>query len=157
MSHGLPDYMVAYLAQREAQRAAAIAEFLDGLTEYERGLFHDAAVMGYVRGSMHPAGERIPKGTAVVAEVVDACFAHRDLYPTVNADFVDRRTTVEYFVQCEQPDGSWEQASSMVTDPKTAVERREAKRRQFPDFACRVARRITRVIVQAELVEEPES
>ena len=151
----LPEQLLAYFAKREQQRAAAVDEFLASLTEYERGLFHDAAVMGYVRGSMHPRGEDIPLNKAIVADIVNSCFAHSDLYPFVNAEFEDRRTTVEYFVQCQQPDGSWEQVDGATTDPEAAIERRQTKRRLLPDIPSRLARRTTRVIVEAERTEDP--
>lgn len=154
MPDDLPEQLLSYFAQRQAQRAEAVDTFLAGLTDYERGLFYDAAVMGYVRGSMHPRDEEIPLNKAIVADVVNACFAHSDLYPAVNADFEDRRTTVEYFIQGQQPDGTWEQASGTTTDPKAAVERRDAKRRTFPDFEFRIARRTTCVIVEAERTPE---
>lgn len=156
MPDALPEQLLTYFATRQAQRAEAVDTFLAGLTDYERGLFHDAAVMGYVRGSMHPRDAEIPLNKAIVADVVNACFAHsqRHLYPAVNADFEDRRTTVEYFVQCQQPDGSWEQASSTTTDVKFAVDRLAARRRMQPEFVCRLARRTTRVIVEAERTPE---
>ncbi|GAA0637505.1 hypothetical protein GCM10009535_12380 [Streptomyces thermocarboxydovorans] len=84
-AHGLPDYLVAYLAQRDAQRANAVADVLGALTDRERALIKDAAVMGYVRGRMHPDSEAHPKDSAVLAEVIDACLAHPDLYPAVAA------------------------------------------------------------------------
>ena len=46
----------------------------------------------------------------------------------------DRRETVEYFVQCQQPDGAWEQASSTAADLDFATERLAARRRMRP--AC---------------------
>ena len=153
----ISEQLLAYFAVREQQRAAAVDAFLDGLTDYERGLFYDAAVMGYVRGSLHPRGEDIPLNKPIVADVVNACFAHSDLYPAVNAEFEDRTTTVEYFVQCQQPDGSWSQSSSTTTDPEAVVKWRAAKRRDLPDFVFRVARRTTRVIVEAERTEEQPS
>jgi hypothetical protein len=39
--------------------------------------------MGYVRGSMHPKNEEIPLNKAILADVVNACFAFPDLYPAV--------------------------------------------------------------------------
>jgi hypothetical protein len=72
-----------YFTNRQATRAARVRAFLDSLTARERALFRDAAVMGYVRGTMHPKDERIPKSREVLAEVVDACFALPDLYPAV--------------------------------------------------------------------------
>ncbi|MGW8326516.1 hypothetical protein ACWGLE_01270 [Streptomyces sp. NPDC055897] len=83
MSDTTPEWLPAYFEQRARARAAAVAEVLDGLTERERGLVHDAAVMGYVRGSMQPRGAEIPKDSAIVADMVNACLAHADLYPTL--------------------------------------------------------------------------
>lgn len=85
MSHGLPDFMVNYLAERDAQRASAVDDFLARPTPRERALFHDAAVMGYVQGLMRDRSEGCPKDSQVMAPVVDACFAFPDLYPAVNA------------------------------------------------------------------------
>lgn len=84
-AHGLPSYLVEYLAQRDAQRADAVADVLGSLTDRERALVKDAAVMGYVRGRMRPQSEAHPKDSAVLAEVIDACLAHPDLYPAVAA------------------------------------------------------------------------
>ncbi|MGA4867476.1 hypothetical protein ACPB9J_33115 [Streptomyces lavendulocolor] len=81
----LPAPLLAYLEQRDAARADAVRTFLTALTDRERALIRDAAVMGYVRGRMHPAGEEHPKDSAVLVEVVDACLAFPDLYPAVNA------------------------------------------------------------------------
>jgi hypothetical protein len=150
----IPEPLLAYFATREKQRTEAVDAFLAGLTDYERGLFCDGAVMGYVRGSMHPRGEEIPLNKPIIADVVNACFAHSDLYPAVNAHFEDRRATVEYFVQGQQPDGSWEQCSSTSTDAEFVVERLAARRRMQPEVVFRLARRTTRVIVEAERTEE---
>lgn len=81
----LPAPLIAYLADRDAERADRVRDFLASLTDYERGLVHDTAVMGYVQGLMRDREEGCPKDWAVMALVVDACFAHPDLYPTVNA------------------------------------------------------------------------
>jgi hypothetical protein len=54
----------------------------------------------------------------------------------------DREIT-EYFVQSQQPDGSWEQASSTTTELDFAVRRLIARRRMQPDLVCRLARRTT--------------
>lgn len=77
------DELLAYLAQRDADRLNAAAELFAGLTERERGLVHDAAVMGYVQGTRHPHDERIPKDRQIVAVVVQECMAFADLYPTL--------------------------------------------------------------------------
>ncbi|MFD7868007.1 hypothetical protein [Streptomyces sp. NPDC059783] len=81
----LPPEYIAYLAARDAQRADAVTAVLGELTPRERHLVHDAAVMGYVRGRMHPKGEPMPKDSVIVAEVIDACLALPDLYPGTHA------------------------------------------------------------------------
>jgi len=85
MSDTLPEPLLTYFAQREAARADAVTAFLASLTPRERGLFHDAAVMGYVQGLMRDRSEGCPKDSQVMALVVDACLAFPDLYPTVSA------------------------------------------------------------------------
>jgi hypothetical protein len=142
--------MLAYFAEREQQRAAAVDTFLASLTDYERGLVHDAAVMGYVQGLMRDRSEGVPKDSQVMALVVDACLAMPDKYPTVSAEFEERSATVEYFVQCQQPDGSWSQCSSKSPAADFIVQQREAHRRARPEFEFRLARRATRVITEAE-------
>ena len=85
MAVDLPASLIAYLVSRDAARADAVNNLLERLTPRERALVRDAAVMGYVRGRMHPQDEKHPKDGAVLAEVVDACLAFPDLYPAVNA------------------------------------------------------------------------
>lgn len=154
MPNALPDFLVDYLAPRAVQRAEAVDTFLDSLTERERDLFRDAAVMGYVRGSLHPRDEEIPLNKAIVAEVVSACFAFPDLYPAVNADYEEQCQTIEYFVQGQQPDGTWEQCSSSSTDLEFVIQRLAARRRAQPEFDYRIARRTTTVLVEAQLPAE---
>jgi hypothetical protein len=86
MANALPEYLVTYLMEREASRADAVTAVLTTLTDRERALTKDAAVMGYVRGMTHPKGEPIPRDGEILAEVIDACLAHPDLYPAVRAD-----------------------------------------------------------------------
>lgn len=80
----LPAALITYLAHREQQRAEAVDATLASLTERERRLIREAAVMGYVRGRMHPEGQDQPKDSTVLAEVVDACLAMPDLYPVIS-------------------------------------------------------------------------
>lgn len=86
MTHtpAIPEPLLAYFAQREAARADVVLTFLASLTERERRLMREAAVMGFVRGRMHPDSEAHPKDSAVLAEVIDACLALPDLYPVIN-------------------------------------------------------------------------
>jgi hypothetical protein len=79
----IPGWLVSYMDQRATARTSAVNEVLEGLTDRERGLVHDAAVMGYVRGSLHPKGEEIPRDAGIVADVAHACLAHADRYPTL--------------------------------------------------------------------------
>ena len=140
--------LMTYLADRDAERADRARDFLASLTDRERGLIHDAAVMGYVQGLMRDREEGCPKDSQTVALVIDACFAFPDLYPTVNAEVEDHRQTVEYLVQSQQPDGTWEQSSSTSTDPEFIVERLAARRRMHPDFERRIVRRTTTVVIE---------
>jgi len=90
MSVEFDERLAAYFALRQQQRADAVAAVVGAMNPRERRLVREAAVMGYVRGSM--AGEvagrqgvfktKIPPDSAVVAEVVDACLSMPDLYPT---------------------------------------------------------------------------
>lgn len=79
----LPPELVTYFAAREAARAEAVNAFLASLTERERRLMTEAAVMAYVHGCQHPQGAEHPKDSAVLAGVIDACLAMPDLYPTI--------------------------------------------------------------------------
>ena len=80
----LPAQLLAYFAEREQQRANDVAATLACLTERERRLIREAAVMGYVQGQRHPAGESHPKDRAVMSLVVGECLAFPDLYPVIS-------------------------------------------------------------------------
>ncbi|MFE6785147.1 hypothetical protein ACFVFF_23110 [Streptomyces sp. NPDC057680] len=81
----IPDFLLQHLVDREAERQNAPAEFYATLTDRERALVRDAAVMGYVQGTLHPRGEKHPKDSWVTALVVQECLAFPDLYPAINA------------------------------------------------------------------------
>jgi hypothetical protein len=76
------DLIANYLARRDAERADAVIGVLAGLTERERLLVKEAAVMGWVQGMRH-ADLAYPGDRQVLAAVVDACLAFSDLYPTI--------------------------------------------------------------------------
>lgn len=80
----LPDFLIGYLEQRAAQRTEDAAAFFTSLTDRERALVRDAAVMGYVQGTRHPKGEKHPKDSWVLATVVEACLAITDMYPAIS-------------------------------------------------------------------------
>jgi hypothetical protein len=154
VTEALPEFLITYLEQRQADRAERVNALLVSLTKRERALFQDAAVMGYVRGSLHPRDAEIPLNKEILAEVISACFSFPDLYPAVNAGYEEQRQTIEYFVQGQQPDGTWEQASSTTADLEFALERLAARRRAQPEFEYRIARRTTTVLVEAQQPEE---
>jgi hypothetical protein len=81
------DRLIRYFEIREQHRADEIAAVLNGLTDRERALVREAAVMGFVRGSMFASGSQktpeIPRDSRVVAEVVGACLSFPNLYPTL--------------------------------------------------------------------------
>lgn len=80
----LPDAVVQLFVQREAARDNAVIQALSALTERERLLVKEAAVMGWVQGMRHHDLE-IPKDRKILATVTDACLAMPDLYPTIAA------------------------------------------------------------------------
>lgn len=85
MTQPLPQPLVDYLTARDNQRVQAVADALGALSDRERALVREAAVMGYVQGRMHPQGEPHPPNSAVLFEVIDACLAMPDLYPAFAA------------------------------------------------------------------------
>jgi hypothetical protein len=92
---GIPDQLVAYLAERDAQRARDVDATLACLTERERRLVREAAVMGYVQGRRHPKDAAHPKDSAVLRLVIDAAIAVPDLYPVI--------TGVQPCSECRHP------------------------------------------------------
>ncbi|MEU2134955.1 hypothetical protein [Streptomyces sp. NPDC018352] len=104
----IPEFLATYLEQRDNAHADAVNAFLSTLTDRELALMKDAAVMGYVRGRTHPQGEKHPKDSAVLIEVIDAAFAFPDLYPAINAHLADDEepdTTEEPAPDCIHPEG----------------------------------------------------
>jgi hypothetical protein len=93
----LPEAMLAYFANRETERRNAVTAALAGLTDRERGLVRDAAVMGFVQGSRWRGDEdAFPLDRPIVEGVIDACLHMRDLYPTLS----QARPPLPYCQQC---------------------------------------------------------
>jgi hypothetical protein len=88
MAAELPDALLALFADREAERHQRAADRFATFTERERALMKDAAVMGYVQGTMHPKGDRCPPDSWILRTVIESCMAHPDLYRAVN-DYVE--------------------------------------------------------------------
>lgn len=90
MSTEIPADIVRYVAERDRQRAEQVGQVWASLTERERALVREAAVMAYVRGVMAAGGTsrdvQIPPDSAVVREVIGACQAMPDLYPTLGKE-----------------------------------------------------------------------
>ena len=84
MSEVLPEWLVDYVFKRDQQRADEVNSVLSALTDRERRLVREAAVMGYVQGRRHPASEEHPKDGTVLAHVVAGCLANADLYPVLS-------------------------------------------------------------------------
>lgn len=80
----LPGWLVDHLVERSNARHQRAAEVYNALTERERALVCEAAVMGYVQGLMRDRSEGVPKNSQVVALVVQECLAFPDMYPTIS-------------------------------------------------------------------------
>ncbi|TFI30116.1 hypothetical protein [Streptomyces sp. 4R-3d] len=146
MTTPLPAQLVDYLVKRDAERADAVAEFLGSLTDREHALIREAAVMGYVQGRRHPRDENHPKDSAVLRLVIDAALAIPDLYPAIAAVKEQTTTsTLEYFVQIQQPDGTWEQGSSASPDPAYIQQQFTARKASHPEWESRIAWRTSTV------------
>lgn len=82
----ISDDLVRYLTARDAQRHDHVNRTLGALTDRERALVREAAVMGYVHGRLDGrAAIDFPKDQAIVWSVIDACRVHADRYPAINA------------------------------------------------------------------------
>lgn len=80
----LPEGFLKYLKARDKERADTVLVMWNKLTERERLLVKEAAVMGYVQGKMRH-DLPIPNDGDVVRLIFDAVRAHDDLYPTLAA------------------------------------------------------------------------
>lgn len=80
----IPDATVEMFAARQQARANAVAELFGSPTVRERRLVEEAAVMGYVQGTMRPKDEEIPLNRVILASVLNACRHQSDLYPTLS-------------------------------------------------------------------------
>lgn len=78
--------LVKYLEHRDQARLAEVNRTLTTMTERERHLVKEAAVMGYIRGKM--SGDQWgtpPPDSEILFEVIDACLRMEDLYPVMYA------------------------------------------------------------------------
>lgn len=72
----------------------------------------------------------------------------RNATPAPEQPAGDVRTTVEFFVQTEQPDGTWEQSTGVEQRAFWGAERLRKLRKRFPDMVHRIVQRTTTVRVQ---------
>ncbi|MCX4543820.1 hypothetical protein [Streptomyces sp. NBC_01565] len=84
MNADIPEALANYMIKRDKERADRIAAVWAEFTEREQGLIKDAAVMGWVQGSMSTrAGEQWPGDWVAVPTVLGACLGLPHLYPTI--------------------------------------------------------------------------
>lgn len=83
----LPPEIVAYLQSQSEGRVETANDAMKQLTDRERHILREAAVMGWVRGAMAAGGGRgaIPKDIAILVEVINCCRSNSDLYPKIAA------------------------------------------------------------------------
>lgn len=82
----ITDQLARYLAVRDRGRDDRVNGVVGALSDRERALVREAAVMGYVLGTQGAgAPAAIPKDSAIVWRVIDACMALPDLYPVISA------------------------------------------------------------------------
>lgn len=84
----VPAWMLDHLGEKLTPREAGVARVLSSMTERERALVKEAAVMGFVNG-VHfqrdrKKGQRVPDDTDVLLSVIDACLSFADIYPTIS-------------------------------------------------------------------------
>lgn len=78
--------LLAYGDRRAQEAADQVNSFLGGLTDRERRLVKEAAVMGYVQGARDNGGRKVPTDATIVVKVLIEAQKFSDLYPTLQAD-----------------------------------------------------------------------
>lgn len=85
----IDERLVRYFAERQRQRAEQVVAVVGAMNPREQRLVREAAVMGYVRGTMAGRVDGregretvIPHDRDVLALVVSCCLSMPDLYPT---------------------------------------------------------------------------
>jgi len=82
----IADGLLRYFATRRYERNELVDRAMAAMTDRERRLVREAAVMGYVQGvrSM-PGGHKatMPGDGVILRLVIDACLVMDDLYPEI--------------------------------------------------------------------------
>ena len=82
----IPEDVLTYLQKREKARLDEFAALMETLSPREQSLVREAAVMGFVQGTMAAGGiprEHFPKDSEITQRVVEGCRDVPDLYPTI--------------------------------------------------------------------------
>lgn len=80
------DDLLRYFGNRQRQREDRRAALLALLTERERGLVREAAVMGFVQGLMHASAlhtTKVPADSVILDRTVDGFLSSPESYRTV--------------------------------------------------------------------------
>lgn len=78
-----PNELVDYMVSRDRQRHEQVIKTLEALTETQRALMKEMAVMGYVLGRQANRVP-VPQDWIILWNVIAACLELPDLYPVVN-------------------------------------------------------------------------
>lgn len=82
----IPENLLTYLERREKARLDEFTELMGSLSPREQSLIREAAVMGFVQGTMAAGGiprEHFPKDSEITQRVVEGCRGMSDIYPTI--------------------------------------------------------------------------
>ena len=82
----LPPVLIDYMTQRRAARAREREALLEPLTEKERRLFREGAVIGFVQGTRYSGlrhDAEIPLDDEIVTMALDGCITFPDCYPII--------------------------------------------------------------------------
>ena len=85
---GFPDRLAEIIAAQDEERLRVAREMFINLTERERLLVKEAAVMGFFIGQNAAGGvprEEYPKDSDVLFRALDTARVYDDLYPTLAA------------------------------------------------------------------------
>lgn len=82
----IPENLLTYMREREKARMDEFTALMESLSPREQSLIREAAVMGFVHGTMAAGGiprEHFPKDSEITQRVVEGCRSMSDLYPTI--------------------------------------------------------------------------
>ena len=92
MPENPPDWIVDYFADRVREQDSGVDRALNTMTVRERNILLEAAVMGFVRGTLASGRQvQVPSDSTIVTQVILACRANPDLYPVITAATDGRR------------------------------------------------------------------